>query len=284
MHFSRLKIGFILGSLGFVALSQASSFDGVGLNDTWPTSGWGSSADWTSDLGLDYRCGWGTNATNTVMTGDGTGWSNRPLAYGFDAGFDLGWQLNKKGGGAGDTFSGGDAHISEAGPLDTSISRMHLFSELGENSPGLGIETGSYIVSTMGCSLDYAWQPIYYAMDWEVTYSGTGEVIGDVSLNGFGWDYQPGRSLFNGFFSGSGTVSGTSFGTSNRYASNGAYNLPLFSFTTYLRDYAGAAGSGRLDATVSFRFSDQPIQTVPEPATFVVLGLGLIPFMKRRRK
>ena len=124
MHFSSLRLSIYLGSLGLAAIGQASSFDYVGLNETWPYSGWGSSADWTSGMGPDYRCGWGYDATNTVMQGDGTGWSNKPLAIGADSGFDLGWELNKRGEGAGETYSGGDAHISAAGPLETSVSSM----------------------------------------------------------------------------------------------------------------------------------------------------------------
>jgi len=284
MLFSRLRLSVYLGSLGLASIGQASSFDYVGLNDTWPTSGWGSSADWSSELGLDYRCGWGTDGTSTTLSGDGTGWSNKPLATGADSGFNLSWELNKKGGAAGETFSGGDAQIAAAGPLDTAISSMHLFNELGENNIGHGIETGSYIVSTMGCSLDYQWQPIYYAIDWVVTYSGVGEAYGSVGVGGFGWDYQPNRTLFSGLVTGSGSVSGTSVGVSTRYSSNGSYNYPLFAFSSNLRDYAGINGAGRLDTTLRFRFSDQPIDSVPEPTSLLVLALGIVPLLNRRRK
>lgn len=287
---TRQRTALLLALGAIPGLGNAAMFEGVRLVDGWPTSFLTARADWTSDNGPDYGFGFGDDGFGSLTAGgDGTYWLSRPAAV-FDSGYSLGYELLKKGGGAGDTFSGGTMSFGQAANVDeTGIQTFHLYSELGVNNPGWGISTETQFSHYYAVTSDYAYQPIYWAMDWVARLTTTGETYAGAWVNGVesrsgGAFFPPHDPLGGGYDPGTQTFSGSDHGVETWYPYNGQTSYPLLQMGTYIGDYAEHPGEGRLDLWVRLRFSSTPIDSVPEPATLGILVVGLAGAIVQRRR
>jgi len=270
---------------GATTPALAMEFLGMESVDGWPTAFMRARADWSSELGPDYQCGYGDDGLgNAVGWGEGTFTSSRPFRT-FDAGYQAGWDLDRKGGAAGETFSGGVVNVGGAGPGTVWTSSWHMYSELGANNVGHGISTDSYAATY------YAFQPspgeqLYWAMTWTLTVTTEGRTYAGSWLNGLTYrngGAGPTRTLIGQWLDpGTTTIIGSDQGGPVTYGYSGMI-LPNFELGTHLHDDAGLAGAGRMDLYVNIMFSNQP---VPEPASSAVLlgGISLIAARLRKGK
>jgi len=262
----------------------ASHLNYLHLAGPWPNTTIGARADWTSDNGPDYVFAFGDDGlSNLTGYGNGTWNMSKPLGM-QDDGFTLDWLLHSKGGGAGDTHSGGSITAPAAGDLDTSgVSSFHFNSHLGENEPGWGISTNAYMIDSFySISNTYAYQTMYWAMDWEATVETQGTTSFSAGFEGF----MGSQTLLSGTNAGPTnlSLSGSSFGSVTYYPWNSSQNFPTFTMGTYMADAAGEPGSGDINMNVRLRFSDVPIESVPEPASMLALGIGALFLLRRRQK
>jgi len=267
------------------ATASAASLTGLHLAGPWPNSTLGSGADWSSDLGVDYQYQLNVDQDG-YLRGDGQGsWnSNRPIRQ-TDTDFDLDWKLDSRGGAAGDTYSGGRVTMGQGGNLDTAgNTKIHLYNHLGANSGGYGISTNSRAESLFHqIQADYAYQPIYWAMEYTIQSNSAGWTQQSVYLRD---PDQQNHYLLNrqGYDLSNDTIKGTIYGQLNGYwYFQGITNFSQFTLQSYLGDTAGRAGAGDLSVDLSIRYSTEPIQSVPEPTTMTILGLGALLALRKRR-
>lgn len=267
------------------ATAPAASLNGLHLAGPWPNSTLGSRADWSSDLGVDYQYQLNVGQDGNLV-GDGQGsWnSNRPIRQ-TDSDFDLDWELASRGGAAGDTYSGGRVTMGRGGNLDTAgNTKIHLYNHLGANEGGYGISTGSYADSLFHTiQADYEYQPIYWAMEYTIQSNTAGWTQQSVYLRD---PDQRNHYLLNrqGYDLSNGTIKGTIYGQlTSWWYFQGITNYSQFTLQSYLGDTAGRAGAGDLSVDLSIRYSTQPIQSVPEPTTMTILGLGALLALRKRR-
>lgn len=263
--------------------AQAMEFLGMQNTGGWPGSSLGARADWSSSLGEDWVCGYADDGFgNAVGWGQGSFSQSRPFQV-FDAGHTAGWELDRRGGAVGETFSGGEVSVGPASAGSQWSSFWHLYSELGENNPGHGIGTTAYAATY------YAFQPqgenVYWAMTWTLDIQTQGETRVAAWLNGLTYrngGAGPTRSLIDTTLgNGVTSLSGSEFGGPCTYGYSGQI-LPNFEIGTTMNDYAEHPGQGRMDLRVNITFSSSP---VPEPSPLITIGAGIgVVVLTRRLK
>jgi hypothetical protein len=264
-HAGRIALG-ALALVSNSAWSQAT-FYGAQLVGGWPTAQIAANADWSSDLGVDYRYSASANGSAVEWSGQGRNWSSRAPYGTFESGFSLGWEGTARGGLVGQTHSGGEISVGPTLALTGgAVSRqtVHLWSTLGANDPGYGIGTDAR--HNGYASIFLGTQPVnlHWRLDWVSTVQGNALTAADFHLAG-AFDQAIGGT--------SGSASGFwAYGAS----SSGQWVYPDFRFTSSAEDWAGDPRAGRIDTRVTIRFSAEPILTpVPEPATWVLMLGGL---------
>ena len=263
------------------AQAFSMDFNGMRVEGGWPTAFLRARADWSSELGLDYQCGYGDDGLgNAVGWGEGSFSTSRNVRM-EDAGFWAGWELDRRGGEAGQTFSGGRVDVSPGGPGSSWTSSWHMYSELGANNIGHGISTDSY-AGTYYSFVPASGEQVYWAMDWTLTVSTEGRTFGSAWLNGLTYrngGAGPTRTLISEWLNpGTTTITGSDSGGPSNYGYSGRI-LPNFEIGTHLHDDAGISGEGRMDLVVNITFSTSP---VPEPSSCLALVCGCLVLIRRR--
>jgi len=285
MSFRSTRSLLCVAIVGASASGLAMDFLGMMSDGGWPTSYLRARADWSSEIGPDYQCGYADNGSGTAVGwGEGTFTQSRPFQT-FDSGYTAGWELDRKGGAAGQTFSGGQVTVGPGGVGSSWTSSWHMYSELGVNNPGMGISTDAFAATY------YAFTPspgeqLYWSMDWSLTVDTDGPTWASAWLNGLTYrngGAGPPRTLINEWvIGGSRTITGSDFGGPASYGYSGNI-LPNFEIGTHLNDDANwGAGAGRMDLWVNIHFSTN---AVPEPCTMsLATGLVGMAFKRLRRR
>lgn len=262
----------------------AMTFLGMQNTGGWPGCFLGARADWSSSIGPDYQCGYADDGLgNAVGWGEGTFSSSRPFQT-FDSGHTAGWELDRLGWVAGQTYSGGQVAVGASGTGSQWNSSWHMYSVLDENNVGHGISTTSY-AATYYDFLPDTGENVYWAMDWTLVISTQGTTHVSAWLNGLtgrNGGATPTRTLVDETRQ-AGTVTITGFETGGpcTYGYSGQI-LPNFELGTSIGDSAEVPGQGRMDLYVNLTFGSQP---VPEPGTVsLVIGLGGLAARKLRRR
>jgi hypothetical protein len=294
---SRLALlALALASIGLSHLARAGTiFDGQ-----YTASGGNyaqSRADWSSDLGADYLVGFGLNVAGQLQIGgNGTGSTSRPVNS-FDSDFTIAWELDRKYGAAGNTFTGGQIIAPAAGSIEGRIFNYHLYSELGENSAGYGISTLTNIWQTHQLHLENAYQPVYFAMRYALTLStSTGAYLNAViqgpNSHGNYWGASHYHNLQEGWLgAGTHTFDGMVTGMLNTFVSP-TYMYSYVGAELSLYDFAGQPGSGRADFDMQLTYSSSPITEFPGTPSSVpdalpmlsVIGLGMAGLVTLRHR
>lgn len=264
--------GLLSAVLAVGSASAQSRFYGWTVAGGYPSSFLSARADWSSDLGVDYEFFNGESAGAMTWTGQGS--ATGPTASNFLSGNTVGWELARRGGAAGATYSGGGFSAAPAMFVNGStpaVTQIHLYSVLGENDPGYGIDTKAQLKSYFfASSPEQPYAPMYYRIDWTLTASPQS---GDVNLSAM-------LSLSEGHYAtplalngSSGSVLGQ-LGTAS-YWYDGNWQYGTLEAWTYAGDGGSWGGAGRVDLWATITMSRQPLAAVPEPASSLMLALGL---------
>jgi hypothetical protein len=241
-----------------------------------------SRADWSSDLGADYQVGFALNGANQLqLGGNGTGSTSRPVDY-FDSDFTIAWELDRKGGNAGNTFTGGQIIAPASGSIEDRIFNYHFYNELGENAAGYGISTLTNMWQTHQLHLENAFQPVYFAMRYALTLTTTtgaylkAEIQGPNSHGNY-WGPSHYHNLQNGWLgAGSHSFDGMVTGMLNTFVSPD-YIYSYVGAEMSLYDWAGEPGSGRADLFMQLTYSSSPITEFPGTSPSVPDALPMLP-------
>ncbi|MGC4071180.1 MAG: PEP-CTERM sorting domain-containing protein [Nibricoccus sp.] len=253
----------------------------------WPTGQMYARVDWSSDLGPDWIYSSSASSDAVVWSGQGSNWSTSPYTPSITNN-TVGWEVSRPGGAAGITYSGGEVTVGSALTLENgAVAKIHfhLWSVLGENSAGYGIDTsaltaGHPFVSTG--SQPYA--PLHWRLDWDTQTSGNADLRSTLYFYGT-WREIGGTD---------GSASGV-FGTASYpWYSEGNFMTPDLLLSTYAGDASGDPRSGRIDTWVTLSLSRDPIQdvapiptdgsAVPEPSTYGLIGAAIVAGLAVRRK
>lgn len=266
LSLSRLAVAGTLMLAAAAAQAQAS-FMGWQLAGGWPVAQMTANADWTSDLGPDFRYDARSTDGSTVnWSGEGRQWASRPYGA-HESGLKLGWEGTARGGAVGQTFSGGALDIGPVTSLEgggVARIQIHLWSELGDNAAGLGISTDSRHNGYASVLLGPQAGELHWRLDWN------SRTQGDADLGAY--------LYFSGVFSQAiGGTSGTAQGVwAYGSASDNRVSYPDLQFTSFAGDSAGDPRTGRIDTWLTVSLSSQPIAApVPEPGTWALWTLGL---------
>jgi hypothetical protein len=275
------SLAFALAAVGLIQPARADTiFDGQ-----YTASGGNyvqARADWSSDLGPDYDMGHRLDSAGHIeAAGDGTGHTSRPVTS-FDSDFTMDWQLNAKGGAAGNTFSGGQLRAPAAGSIENRIFNYHLYSELGDNDGGYGISTQTYLWQTHQLHLDHSYQPVYFAVRYNLNLATAigaelrAEIQGPNSHGAY-WGPSNYHNLHYGQL-GAGThnFAGMVTGMMNTYV-GADYMYSYVGVSLSLLEWAGQPGSGRADLYMDLAYSSAPITEFPGSSPSVPEALPVLP-------
>lgn len=238
-----------------------------------------AAADWSSDLGADYRYGNAAAAGSMVWSGEGThaGDADGDLTL---HGETVTWELARRGGAVGQTYSGGEFQVAPSLALTggaVHASQLHLWSVLGANDAGYGISTDATMASFVWASSGaQALAPLYFRIDWQVASALAGAAFQTLALS-----FAPEAGLGPISLVGdAGSVSGVLPASSYWYTSFSQY--ATLSAMSSVWDNAGAPGSGRVDLWAQVYLSRDPIAVVPEPGAGWLFAAGLLGLALRR--
>ncbi|KPF49598.1 hypothetical protein IP87_15230 [beta proteobacterium AAP121] len=260
------------------ASAQEAGFYGWKLAGGWPVAQMAANADWSSDLGPDYRFGATSSPDGSSVSWSGPGrhWASRSGYSNTEADITVGWELDARGGAVGQTYSGGELFISPQQTLNPGVvisQTFHLWSVLGDNEPGYGISTDARHVGYPALYLGTQPMNVYWRLDWASSASGNALTGSSLYFAG----------LFNQ------AIGGTSGSFTGLHVHNGSAQSawPTFDviLTTSAGDSAGDPRAGRIDTWLTVSFSSQPILSpVPEPATWALMLGGVAALLVRRRQ
>ena len=255
----------LAGVLLLAPASFGANFGGITLLGGWPVSSCGASADWSSDLGIDYRLNIGDNGSGEMAaSGDGKFQFSRSVAAS-DAGFNLSYRLNPKGGEAGYTYSDGSMSIPSAGELSPGkVSTFNLHGRLGENADNYGISTGAFMNHYFSIAADYKGQPIYWRMEWTVTLKTSATTV-NAFINGIGGL----NTIVQGEHVGLTVFSGSSSGQWSQYPYDSVGTYPPIQLGTSIGDGSEQSGVGDIWMKVRVAFSTTPFSSIPASTSLI---------------